>query len=41
MARRVVSGSLFNESWVQLDEEVGGGGGGGGGLVGILPRDIP
>jgi len=22
MARRVVSGNLFNESWVQLDEEV-------------------
>ena len=22
MARRVVSGSLFNESWVQLDQEV-------------------
>lgn len=22
MARRVISGSLFNESWVQLDEEI-------------------
>ncbi len=22
MARRVISGSLFNESWIELDEEV-------------------
>ena len=22
MARRIVSGALFNESWVELDEEV-------------------
>ena len=22
MARRVISGSLFNESWVELDDEV-------------------
>lgn len=22
MARRVISGALFNESWIELDEEV-------------------